>query len=824
MQNWPFYLRWAVRSLARRPLFTGTVTLLLALAIGSNTAVFTLLNAVLYNPVPVAGPGRLVSFFRTSRGEDGKYTGYNGFSYADTLDLKAASRDALAGLAYYAWNFMDLSSGPLPERVTGMYVSADYFPVLGVAVPHGRGFTPEDEGTGSGEPVAILSDGCAGRLFAGDPRHGVGRVVRLNGHPVKVVGVAAPGFKGTELTAGADIWVPATAFRVISPFRAMFEVRGAAIFQLIGRLRPGISRAGAEARLKAISAEIARAHKLEDGDRQSVGSLGFLDSVPTVRQHGTYATFGRLLGMAVGLILGIAGLNVAFILLLRGVERRRELAIAQAVGAGRGALLARLLWENALLFLLGGALSLPVGYWTLRALWSACQPEIVQGGYEPHLDGRGLAWAFALTLASALLFGVAPALQAARTELMEALRGRAGRRQRLIRPLSLMVMAQVAVTACALIGAGILLKNLQAAWRLDPGFPAASLVTATLAPSDQGYDEARSVAFFGALLEKVRALPGVRAAGMSENRLLRGAIVSRPVIPDGQTKPIWDGSRNTQRVNVVMPGFFDAVGIRLAAGRDFSPADCKSCRPVAIVNRALADRAWPGQDPVGKLFHFDEPVTAAIEVVGVTVNTKVRDLHEPQPVFFVYRPLSQQPASAMTLHVRSSGRRPEALVASLRRAVAELDPNLPLADVGTMSHFVEANLWQERILALLFSFLGGLALLLASVGIYGVMAFRMLSRRQEIALRIALGAPRGRLLLEMVSEAALVAAAGVAVGAAAARYVLSPLLTDQIISVGARDPAAFFGAALLLWLVAMAASLWPAHRGVSRDPLRPLRS
>lgn len=825
MRKWPFYWRWAARSLARRPLFTITVVMLLSLAIGCNTAVFTLLNDLLLNPVPVSDPHSLVSYHRTSRDRaTGTYSGENAFSYLDYRDFAARSGRFLSGLALYQWNFMNLSDGITPERIVGMYVSANYFTTLGVHIRHGRGFLPREDEPGQGDLVAVLSDGCSQRLFGG-PERALGRSLLLNGKKILVVGVAPPGFKGTELTAGVSVWVPVKAFPVLSPFADFFPHRDTAVFQLIGRLRPGVSREQAEAGMKGIAASLAREYPKDVGEL-GIGSIPFLESVPTPRQNGGYATFGKALAVAVGLILLIAGFNVAYLLVLRGVERDRELSIAQAVGAARPALLARLLSENLLLFLLGGLASLPVGFLTLRSLWAVRPPELVLGGFEPELDGRALALAFVLTLVSGLLFGVWPAVKAVRADLKSALREErpplGG--SRWLEPLHLLVIVQVALTSVALIGAGLLLRNLSRGQQIDPGFKPDGLIVASLAPGDQGYGMDRSTRLFTELLERVRALPGVEAAGLSENRLLRGAIIKREVYPEGQAEAI-RSQEGSHRVNSVLPGFFAAAGIPVE-GRDFSAADCATCPPVVIINQALAERAWPGENAVGKRLRLDEPNALLREVVGVIPNTKLRYLQEKAPLFMLHLPLPQHPVSAMTLHVRSATGSPEALLPSLRQEVAALDPDLPLAEVDTMRHFVDAGLWQERILASLFTFLAGLAVVLSIVGMYGAMAYRILRRRREIAVRLAVGANRGQVVRSVVAEAALLAGVGVVGGLLLARYILSPLLANQLELAGVdpRDVSSFIGAAVLLWGVALGASFFPARRAANTDPFRALRA
>ena len=813
-------IRLGLRSLRRRPGFTLAAVLLLALGIGSTTAIFTLLDTVFLHPVPAAAPETLISVYRTERDDNGHYGGFDNFSYPIYRDLRDHNR-SLAGLAIYQWSAMNLAGGEEPSRVTGTYVSGNYFDVLGLQPLRGRLLRAADDQPGA-PAVAVLSHGCWGRLFGADPGV-VGRRVTVNGEAFEVVGIAPEGFRGTELHTSVDVWVPASAYGRISAYPEFFELRGVAIFRSFARLRPGVTPRQAEDDLAALARQLARAYP-DDVGEMGITTTPFIRSAILPRERGRYEGYGRTLAIAVVLILLVACINVANLLSVRGLERGREIALCLALGASRAQMVRRLLVETLLLFLLGGLLSLPVGRLSLALLWYFRPPEFSQATLDFGLDAPVLAFALAMTLATSVLFGLVPALRASRPDLMSILRDSmsAPPAPRGWQPRRLLVAGQLALALVALLGAGLFLRSLRGAQRVELGFRPERLVAVTVSPGDQGYSEAVTRQYYRRLLEHVATVPGVASATLSENRLLRGGVLKVQVYLEatGET-PVQSAEGVDHRSNSVVPGFFRTVGIPLIAGRDFRESDCAQCPKVAIINRTMAEALWPGESAVGKRIHITDLGAPEAEVVGVAENAKYRYLHEG-PQFFLYVPLSQRFASSMTLHVRTAGDA-EAMVPVLRREVQALDANLPLAELDTIDNFVAGALWMERMSASLLGMFGLLALLLAVVGVYGMMAFSVAQRRREIGLRLALGARRSQVLWGVLGEASLVTAIGILIGWGLTYFVLTPVVASQLHGVSPTDPWSYVILTLLLTAAAILSSYLPARRAAGTSPAVSLR-
>jgi putative ABC transport system permease protein len=815
-----------LRGLAKRPAFTLAVLLLLVLGIGTNTAIWSLLDAIFLHPLPaVAAPGELVAIYQTKLGEDGLPGNFDNVSYPNFRDFRDRNR-SFSDVALYQWLKMNLAGGAAPERIAGMFATANYFDVLGVRPAHGRFFRPEEVQVPGTEAVAVLGNGCFNRLFGADPKV-VGRSILLDGRKFTVVGVAPPGFRGTDLDTQVDVWVPVTMFRVLSSYYpAPFEARDDWPFHAFGRLKPGVSLAKAEADMASLARALERQFPKEN-KKLGVRLLPLVEGAILPREQDRYRGYGRTLSFAAVLLLVVVSANVANLLLARGVERGRELAIRQAVGGNLSALARLLAIESLLLFLAAVLLSLPVGHWSLRLLWGFRPPELATGDLDLHLDPTLFAGTVLFTLVIVLLFGLVPVLRTARRGLARCLAETrlAEPRPRLWHPRRLAVVLQLALTLFALIGANLLLAGLLRTRHADLGFQPEGLLALSVAPGDQGYDPARARGYYRELLERVAALPGVRGAALSENRLLRGAILSRSVYPEGQAEGITAGGRSSHRTNIVTPGFFHVAGIALLHGRDFAEADCAGCRPVAIVNQTLARLAWPGQDPLGRRFRFERdqpPNQPPIEVIGVAKDAKYRNIRE-DPLPFIYLPLSQNDAAAMTLHVRTASGREAALLPALRNAAQAIDPGMPLAEIDTMTHFVSGALWMERVSALLLGLFGLFALLLSGIGIYTVITLSAARQRREIGIRLALGARPSQMTAAMIAEAAVLAGAGLVLGWTAARLFLHPILASQLQGADLWDPKAYALQSLVLLVTAIAASVPPALRAARVNPATPLR-
>lgn len=819
--------RLGLRSLLRKPAFLAAVCLSLMIGIGANTAIFILLDQVFLHPLPgVERPDRLVAIYHNLKGTSGQYEGFRTLSYPNYLDLRG-HLDTLQDVALFFWQPMSLSGGSDPERVVAMYVTSNYFPVLGLDPHHGRFFGPDDDAAPGRGEVLVLGHGCWRRMFGADPGV-INRKVVLNGRPFTIIGIAPPGFKGTELAADAGVFIPVTMFPAMSPFGQYFDLRGAAVFRAFGRLAPDATLAQADEELMRRSKHLAVEFP---ADLEGLGGrvLPLVQANVRPEERPRFEGYGRTLMIAVGLVLLIACINVANLLMVRGAERGRELALRRAVGATRGRLVRQLLAENVGLFLLGGLLSLPVARWCLDLLWSFRPPQFPADAIDLGLDPIAIFFAFGVALAAGLIFGLVPALGASSPDLVSSLKETPGgvpRRGPLpawLRLRHLLVVAQVALALVTLIAAGLFVRNLRSAQDIDLGFNADRLAVLTLSPGDQGYDETAGRELYRRVIERVETLPGVHGVGLSENRLLRGGVSQRQIFVEGRDAASEIGERSSHRTTIIAPGFFKAVGIILREGSDFAPDIPPDAPAQAIINETMARTLWPGEETVvGKRFHFDYPSEPLVEIVGVVADAKYREIQEPSQ-FFIYLPLDQGYPPTVTLHVRTDGD-PADLLATLRQAVREIDPNLPLVDVAPLSDFVDEALWLQRTLARLFSVFGVLAMLLAVLGIYGVLSYRVNQRRRELGIRVALGAGRAALVRTVYAEAAALVGAGLLIGLALAWVGLGRLTAGQLEGVDPTDPLTYGVLTLALIAVAAFACWLPALRASRVDAVKVLRS
>ena len=827
MQNLWRDLCFGARLLARRPGFAVAALCSLILGIGLNTAIFTLLDAIFLRPLPVEDLDSLTAVYATVRNEAGEYAGDYSYSRANYLDLSRRSR-SFSGLALHLWLKMNLSGGSEPVRATGMFVTANYFEVLGLAPHAGRFFRPEEDVTPGTHPVAVLSHGSWSRLFGADPGV-VGDSIRINGTSFSVVGVAPREFKGTEVGIDVDFWVPTMMFQQISPYGYWFDNRAAGLFRAVGRLAPGVDAEQAGEELMRLSRQLEEEFP-KDNEGLGARIRPLLEGTMLPSDRPRHLAYGRVLLVAVGLILLMSCFNVASLLLLRGMDRGREIAVRQSLGASRRRLARQLAAENLLLFLLGGALSLPVARLSLDLIWKFRPPQFAEDALALELDATVFAFALATALTSGLIFGLLPAIRLTRLDLVPHLKEAAvaddiaGRWRRWLRPRRLLVVAQVALALVALVGAGLFLRSLDNAHRIDVGFDADALLALSFAPGEEGWDPVRTRAFYTRVLERIESLPGVASAALSENRLLRGGIVQQPIFLEGQDAVFEGGGRPIHRTNAVLPGFFAAVGIPLLRGRDFDDSILADGPPVVIVNQTMADFAWPGEDPIGKRFRFNSPTDPLVEVFGVARDIKYRHIHEAPQCFF-YLPEIQRHASSMTLHVRAGGD-PAALLSTVREQVHQLAPDLPLADVGTMSDFIDEALWIERVSATLLSVFGVLALALATLGVYSVLAESVAQRRREMGVRLAVGAGRGALLRVVVADGLRLVGIGLALGLAAALALLrlASSVSSQLHGVSVSDAEVYAAAAAVLLIAALVGFLAPALRALRTDPVRALRA
>ncbi|HXO20335.1 MAG TPA: ABC transporter permease [Thermoanaerobaculia bacterium] len=806
MTVWMDDLRHAVRKLAQSPGFTLAAVLTLGLGIGANTTVFSIVDAVVLRPLPYEHPRELVAVAEVRRGRAAPIS----VSAPNFLDW---SRDnhVFRALAGYSETDVTLAgaSGPggaaagEPQRLSAMRASASLFPLLGVRPALGRTYSDAEDREGVGR-VVVLSDGLWRRRFAADPGV-VGRAIRLDGGPATVIGVMPAGFAFPD--RDAELWLP-MAFS-----KDELGGRSGHFLFVVGRLLPGVSLPQAKAEMAAISARLARQYP--DDNAIDSALLSPLDE----QVAGAVKPLLLVLLGAVGFVLLIACANVANLLLARAAARQREFAIRAALGAGRGRLLREMLTESLPLCLLGGTAGVLVALWGTD-LVVRLVPAGLPRAEGIGMDGRVLAFTLAVSLLTGLTFTLIPGLQAARATLNETLKegGRGGtdspgrRRAR-----GVLVIAELALSLVLLIGAGLMIRSFAQLSEVDPGFRPAGLLTARVNLPDAKYgDDRKSIAFFDDLLSRLAALPGAKSAAAVAPLPLSGNQISLAVLPVG--RPARPGEKRSANWRTVSAGYFRTMGIPLLRGRAFDRRDGPSARAM-IVNQTMARREWPGEDPLGKRVTIGwNDITC--EVVGVVGDVRHQRL-DVDAGAEMYTAYPETPYSRMDLVVRAAGD-PRRLAGALRAAVRQVDPDQAVYSLRPMTELMSQSKARARFGLVLLGAFAGLALALAAVGIYGVMAYTVVQRTHEIGIRMALGAGRVRVLRLVVRDGAALALAGLALGTAGALAV-TRFLSSLLFAVSTRDPLTFAAVPAILGGVALLASYLPARRATRVDPLVALR-
>ena len=815
-------LRYGIRMLAKNPGFTVVAVLTLALGIGANTAIFTIVNAVLLNPLPVADASRLVQLDTTDKKTTvalGNATRL-GISFPNYEDY-ARQASVFSGLAAFQPTGLTLSGGEKPKLFQRYLVTANYFDVLGVNAMLGRTFRPDEDQHPGGDGVAVLSYGLWSREFGG-ARDVLGRRLNLNGTSYTVIGVTPPQFKGTLLFASADqIWIPVSMHRqVLAGFiEANFQERRFLDFTAIGRLRAGVSERQAESAVETVASRLEQQYPKENQGRG--GTLSpIADASLGINLHDQVARAGEVLMGIVGLVLLIACVNLANLLLAQTARREKELCLRAALGAGSGRLVRQSLTESLLLSLVGGAVGLLIGYWGRSVLWSYRPAFLRQADLALSLDGRVLAFTFAIAVLTAILFGMVPAWKVSRPNLMDVLNtgGRSGSmawgRSRFRQAL---VVSEVALALVTLVGAGLFLRSLRYAQGLDPGFESKKLFVIGVDLGSQHYDQDHGEQYYRDAIERAGSSPGVLSAAVASNFPLGGGL-ARTIFLEGQDEK--SGKRGTlTSLNDVSSGYFQTVGIPLLRGRAFNDLDRKETKPVAIVNHAMAKHFWPSENPLGKRFHFFGE-TQLLEVVGEVADSwQFGVAEDPQPV--AYMPITQDYSPFGVLDVRTAGN-PSAVIPSVREQVQSIDRNLAFIAVNTIGELLDQGLWAPRMGAMLLGVFGLLALLLATVGIYGVLSYSVSQRTQEVGIRMALGATSRTVLGLVVGQGMLLVAIGVGIGLAGS-LGLARLLASLLFGVKTSDPATFAVVSLVLAVAAFVATYIPARRATKVDPITALR-
>ena len=810
MQTLILDLRYGARMLLKKPGFTLIAIITLGLGIGANTAIFSLVNTVMLRPLPVAAAERIVEV--TPLGKDASVGAFSYPTYKDFRD----KNEVFDGLATYLPAPMNLSQSGVNERVWGYLASGNYFDTLGVRAFKGRMFTEEDDRVPGAHPVAVVSYGCWQRRFSGDPNL-VGKTIKLNGHDFTIVGVAPEGFRGTVWVFEPDFYAPMMMAKQIAPGGSYwFENRGNSGLLAFGRLKQGVTATQARESLNLLMAQFAREYQGFEGMTFSVTPPGL--AVPMIR-YGAMGFAGVLMA-TVALVLLIACVNLANLLLAQAAQRRKEIAIRLSLGAGRLRVVRQLLTESVMLSLAGGVVGWLIALWMID-LFAAFKPPIdfnLLIDLKP--DWRVMVFTVIVSFITGALFGLAPALQASKVDLIPALKDEAGfggyRRSRFRNGL---VVAQVALSLPLLIAAGLIVRSLQQVQMIGPGFEVENRITMSVNLSLQGYDEARGRDFYRQLIARVESLPGARAASYISALPLNLDFSGGSIYVEGQPlKRASDAPIVTYES--VWPSYFETMGIPLLEGRDFMMRDDKEESRFVIVNESFVRRFWPGQRPIGKRLSRRGPDDPRFEVIGVVKDGKYWTLGEdPRP--FVYFPMAREYDSDVALVVHTSVE-PQSMINAIRREVERLDANLPLYDVKTMSEHLRLPLFPLQAGAWVAAGFALLALLLAGLGIYGVMAYAASQRTREIGLRMALGAESRDVMRLVVRQGMLLALTGLAIGLAGA-LVLTRLMSSVLYGVSATDVVTFAGVTLLLGSVVLIACYVPARRAAKVDPMIALR-
>jgi predicted permease len=812
-------IRYSLRTMFHAPTITVAAILSLALGVGANTTVFTLINALFLNPLPVDRPSELVAISTLDTKNTTQFGNVMPLSYPNLIDLREGAQ-AFTGIAGYSSPvLLSMSTGAEPETVFSQLVTGNYFDVLGVRPAAGRFFLPDEDRTPGTHAVAVLNYRFWQREF-GSRTDIAGRTIRLNTIDFTIVGVAPSGFMGVTAMLGPDVWLPSMMAPLMLPRESASWLtdRSALSFSGAGRLARGVSLVQAQAQMSTLARALERNYPGPNAGRSvSVMPLSEATIFPGMRQ--ALLVGGLVLMGVAGLVLLIACSNVANLLLARASSRRQEIAIRLALGAGRGRIVRQLLTDSVLLAFAGGALGLAFGVWGRNVLWSFRPAAVANNFVELAIDGRVLAYSIGVSLVTGIIFGIAPAWQASRSSVGQALAdvrasGVSGRGA-LVR--NSLVVGQMALSLVALVAAALFLRSIQQAYTIDPGFDASKLAILGVNLQQARYEQGRTEQFYRDVRASLSSVSGIESVSWAASAPLWAKLYRRVAL-EGQVQQ--GGTTSVLAlVNTVDLDYFKTLGVGLRGGRDFTAEDRRETRPVAIINDTMAEKYWPGHDPLGRRVLFEgEPFPR--EIVGIVRTTKYQTLGEaPQACMFL--PLAQNFTDAMVLYVRTAGD-PAAMIGTMQRTVRALGPDVPINSATSVRMLLNQSLWMVKFGVGLLAAFGLLALGLASVGIYGLMAYSVTQRTREMGLRIALGANPATVRRFVLGQAMKLVAIGLVLGLGGA-LLLGRAMASLLYGLSGADALSLTAATLTLLVVSAIASYLPARRASGIDPAISLR-
>jgi predicted permease len=807
-------IRYGVRGLLKRPGFVIISIITLALGIGANTAMFSLLNTVLLRRLPVKDPEQIVSV--SVRGKTDSILAFSHPNYVDFRDRN----QVLSSLLLYRFAPVSLSRNGNNQRIWSYEVSGNYFDLLGVHALKGRTFLPEEDRTKLSHPVVVVSYTGWQRRFGGDPDL-VGKEVLLNNHPFKVIGITPQNFRGTEMIYTPDMFVPISMLEWIEPGSTWVDSRDSQNFFAIGRLKPGVTSRQAEASLNILAQELGKQYpNSNEGLRIQLVPPGFI--IPDLRS--AVVSFAWILMAAVVLVLLVACANLAGLLLARAMDRRKEIAIRLAMGANRWRIIRQLLTESIVLSVTGGLVGVLLALWMINLLLSLRPPLDFPLTVDISLDWRVMIFTFLISLATGVVFGLAPALQSTKLALVPVLKdttAQAGYRRSRLR--SSLVIVQLALSLVLLIGAGLVVRALRHLQTMNPGFNPNNALTLSVDVGLQGYDKARGEQFYHQLVSRVESLPGVQSAALVTYLPLSLNYSSNNVFVEGQ--PSERGANaSLSMAGTVGPRYFETMNTSILYGREFTADDKSDSERTAIINETFARHLFSGlrspAEVIGKRISFESATGPFLRIVGVAQDGKYFNIAE-EPRMFIWTPVTQNYSSGLTLVVRTSGA-PEAAITPVRNEVLALDPNLPIFDVKTLNEHMKLSLFPARVAASVLAVFGAVALTLALIGIYGVTSYSVSQRTREIGIRMALGAEKRDVVKMILVQGLKLSLIGVGLGLIGG-IGLTRLASNLLFGVTPAYLITFLSVSIGLMVVALVACYVPAHRAAKTDPLVALR-